>query len=96
MIIVTVKFVPSKKHEGDFLRAFNTLAEATRNEDGCISYDIYPSNGDASDYFLFERWESKPKLDVHLKTTHFVEFMNVSKDWYEEEIDISVYEASKI
>ena len=80
MILVTVNFVPLKKHEGDFLKAFNELAEATKKEDGCISYDIYPSNGDASDYFLFERWETKAKLDAHLKTTHFVGFMDVSKD----------------
>ncbi|GAF03007.1 putative quinol monooxygenase [Saccharicrinis fermentans] len=96
MILITVNFYPSAKHKEDFVLAFNKLAEASRKEDGCITYDIYPKGDGSSEFFLLEKWESKAKLDAHGKSAHFVEFMNAPKEWYEKETKITVYNAKEI
>ncbi|WP_075590225.1 putative quinol monooxygenase [Labilibacter marinus] len=94
MIIVAVNFAPKENHQADFKKAFNTLAEKTKVEDGCIAYDIYPK-GD-SEYFLFEKWETKEKLEAHLATAHIADFMEVSKDWFAKEAELSFYYANEI
>lgn len=96
MIIVTVDFHPTKEHKDNFLTAFNNLAKESRKEDGCISYDIYPKDENALGFLLLEKWESKAKLDIHAATTHFAEFMNTTKEWFEKEMEIHIYEANKI
>ncbi|MGQ1784047.1 MULTISPECIES: putative quinol monooxygenase [unclassified Saccharicrinis] len=96
MIIVTVNFYPTKVHQENFLVAFNQLAETTRKEDGCISYEIHPKGDGSSAYFLFERWETKEKLEAHLATDHIARFGKVSKEWLEKESELSFYEATEI
>jgi len=48
------------------------LIEPTRNEKGCISYDLYQDTTNPGRFTFIENWQSKEHLDVHLKAPHFV------------------------
>ena len=96
VIIVTVNFYPQEDKKEAFLKAFNKLAEETRKEDGCIEYTIYPKGEDADEFFLFERWESKGKLDVHSQSKHIKAFGKKTKDFFKKETEITVYEATEV
>ncbi len=52
----------------------------SRNEAGCINYDIHQSVEDESLFFWHETWANKAALDEHFATTFFGEFFKVVEE----------------
>jgi|GEM_PF-159985 len=48
--------------------------DATRLEEGNISYEHYPSSEDPDSMFVFEKWESVELFNHHSKTEHHKAF----------------------
>ena len=46
------------------------LIEPTRNESGCISYELLQNKSDPTDFTFVEEWESDDVLNAHLNTEH--------------------------
>ncbi|HAF28251.1 MAG TPA: antibiotic biosynthesis monooxygenase [Bacteroidales bacterium] len=92
MIIVTVKSKTKPENTNEYLKEFKNISPEVRAENGCLEYELYPCRADNSEFFLFERWESKEALDAHLKTGHMIEFISKTQDWFESK-DIKIYEA---
>jgi quinol monooxygenase YgiN len=44
-------------------------ARLSRQEPGCLRFEVYQSNNDPARFLLCERWESQDALDVH-RTAH--------------------------
>jgi quinol monooxygenase YgiN len=51
------------------------LAAPTRNEAGCLRYDIYHSSEDPNAWFVYEDWRSREDFDAHLRAPHVQAFM---------------------
>ncbi len=51
------------------------LVEASRNDAGCISYDIYKSGTVPGEYIIIETWENDSVLDIHSNAPHFTEYV---------------------
>jgi len=51
------------------------MAEATRTEPGCLSYDFYVGLSDANTLMLFQEWESMEALMRHFQTPHMEAFL---------------------
>jgi quinol monooxygenase YgiN len=41
----------------------------TRQEQGCLTYDLHQSATDATEFMLYEAWESQEALDAHAAST---------------------------
>ena len=91
MIIVTVKSKTKSEYTDQYLAEFNNVAKDVRKENGCLEYELYQCSANITVFFLFERWESKKALELHLKTNHMLEFIEKTKEWFESK-DIKVYE----
>lgn len=50
---------------------FKELVEKSRLEEGCISYELFEAEGDASHFVFIETWKDKAILDAHGRTEHF-------------------------
>lgn len=46
------------------------LVEPTRQENGCIQYQLLQNQADSTDFTFIEEWETADALDTHLATTH--------------------------
>lgn len=46
------------------------LIEPTRNEAGCLSYELLRNNADPTDFTFVEEWSSDATLDAHMATPH--------------------------
>ncbi len=46
------------------------LIAPTRNEAGCISYQLLQNKNDPCDFTFVEEWTSDPAIDAHFMTTH--------------------------
>ena len=49
------------------------LVELTRNESGCISYELLQNRTEQTDFTFVEEWESDGAIDAHLTSRHIVE-----------------------
>lgn len=50
--------------------ALSALVAPTREEEGCLSYELYESAAAAGTFVTLERWRAQADLDAHLQTAH--------------------------
>jgi quinol monooxygenase YgiN len=72
-VVATIPAKPGS--EGTVRDALQTLATATRDEDGCVSYDLFGSAGAPGVFVTLERWRGQDDLDVHMTTPHIAAAM---------------------
>jgi len=59
-----IAFIPAKPDGFDAMRRAPTaLAEATRAEEGCMSYELTTSDRDPSTFVTVEHWRSQQDAD---------------------------------
>jgi quinol monooxygenase YgiN len=46
------------------------LIEPTRQEKGCIQYELWHNQADPTDFTFVEEWTNKDALDAHLTSAH--------------------------
>ena len=47
-----------------------SIIEPTRQEAGCIKYELLQNQADPTDFTFVEEWESATLLELHLGSTH--------------------------
>lgn len=52
-------------------KAGKELVEASRADNGCISYDMLASTTTPGDYMIIETWQDAPSLEAHMNAPHF-------------------------
>ncbi|GHV06057.1 hypothetical protein FACS189416_6370 [Bacteroidia bacterium] len=53
---------------------FQAVVDATRLEEGNISYDLYEDINDPLKYTFIENWKSQAAIDAHNASAHFQKF----------------------
>ena len=74
MIVIAGKIQIRPERREEAARAARAIAEATRREQGCVSYGFYGDLADPGTFFLFEEWESDAALAAHFQTPHMARF----------------------
>ena len=46
------------------------VIEPTKQEAGCVNYDLHQSITDSAVFYFYENWESAEHLDAHLQSSH--------------------------
>lgn len=77
MLVVagTITFDPP--HHEAVASAATKVAEASRLEEGCISYEFFADLTQPGRLLVFEEWEEEHHLVTHFETTHFADFHRV-------------------
>jgi quinol monooxygenase YgiN len=69
-----VATIPGKPEAAEALgAALGRLATATREEEGCLAYDVYGSATVPGTFVTVERWRDQAALDEHLQAPHVAE-----------------------
>jgi quinol monooxygenase YgiN len=80
MIIVHGTIPIKAECKDDALLLARRMADLTRSEEGCISYDFYVGLSDPNTLMLFQEWENMEALMAHFQTDHMDEFLNELPD----------------
>ena len=64
-----------------FVAHMREMIRLTKEEDGCLAFDLYESLGDDGEMVMVEIWESKEALDKHMQTDHFKEFVPAGEQY---------------
>lgn len=70
--IAFIRALPGKSL--DLGRELCALVAPTREEDGCIGYEVHQSGDDPDIWFLYENWRSAEDMEAHFDTPHFASF----------------------
>ena len=75
-MIVVVGRVQTDADKRDALMTIGqTVAAASREEAGCLSYRVYEDTELENEFVFVEEWESREALQRHFATPHIKEFM---------------------
>jgi len=67
-VVATFQARPGK--ESELKSALIGLVAPTRQEPGCLNYDLHVLPEDPAKFLFHENWTSKAHLDTHLRSAH--------------------------
>ncbi|MFA6087090.1 putative quinol monooxygenase [Mucilaginibacter sp.] len=74
--------------------AFDTelkkLVDASKQEQGCIAYELYQYKGEPTRYVIEEEWENEDILAHHMETPHYKYFVRISPALLETPADVKI------
>lgn len=80
-LLTVVADMQAKPGKEDALRhAVLALIEPTRQEDGCVQYDLHVHSSDPGRFLFYENWTSQAHLDRHAASRHLQEFRTAVAD----------------
>jgi quinol monooxygenase YgiN len=90
-IIAKIEAKPESLNE--VKSAILKLIEPTRNEKGCLQYDLHQDHEKAELFMLVENWESQVLWEAHMQSRHLQEFIKESEGLL---IDLRVHQMYKV
>ncbi|GAA5181921.1 hypothetical protein GCM10025771_29980 [Niveibacterium umoris] len=67
-VITLAEVVP--QHEAEVVRVLRQVAELTRQEEGCLRYDLYRDSGTPMRINTIEVWADEASLNRHMNAPH--------------------------
>jgi len=76
---VVARIVAKPGSESVVREGLQSLLEPTRNEVGCIVYELMQNEADPADFTFYEEWTNSGALDAHGRSAHVAEaFQNLA------------------
>lgn len=94
MMVVSGVLVVDPAHATRALEAMRVVTAATRQEEGCRTYEFWTDPDKPGRFRVFEEWESPADLQEHLASAHLADFRAELADMALRENDITRYEVS--
>ena len=95
-VSVFASFYPHRESTGQFLDLMAGMVRDSRNEPGCLRYDLYAATGEQSGYHLFEIYADSAALDAHRAADHYQAYRAAVPDLLAEPISVLVLDAVDI
>ncbi len=87
-ITKSIIFNPVEGKEDELRALLMSLVEPSRNEAGCLTYDLYETED--GDFLIVETWENADYLEGHKTTDHFLNFKELGPDLIEDKMSESL------
>jgi quinol monooxygenase YgiN len=71
MIVSSTKISVIPENRKEFLQTLHSLINRIRNEQGCVSHNVYQDVEDENAFIIIEEWETQADLDNHLRSDRF-------------------------
>ena len=89
-VIATVKARPGQ--EARLRQALLSLIPTTRQEPGCLNYDLHVATDNPACFLFHENWTSKQHLNDHLARPHLQAFLAQASELLSEPPQITLWE----
>ena len=88
-VLAIARAKPGK--EAELGKQLLALVEPSRDEEGCISYDIHQSNEDPAIWMAYENWRSDEDLALHFETPYLRAFGALGDELLAEPVSIQKF-----
>ncbi len=79
MKLTVTALIKSKPENVEELKhALEILVDGTRQEPGCISYDLHQSTTEPSTFVMLEEWKDSAALKAHQSMPHYLAFGTIA------------------
>lgn len=89
-VVALIKARPGK--EAALREALLALVPITRQEPGCINYDLHVATGQPGHFCFHENWTSRQHLDDHLARPHLVALAARADELFAEPPSVTTWE----
>lgn len=90
MKLVSKRIVKEGKIQ-EVINLFKELADKSRQEPGCLSYELYQDQKDPRVMAIIEEWETLEILELHKNTDHFLKLVPILDELTENKLDFNIY-----
>lgn len=88
--VVAKSFIMEDKFE-EYMNLCKELVGKTREEEGCIEYEMYQDEKCPTILTIIEEWESREALDKHMVSEHFKRIVPILGKLRAKQSDVNVY-----
>lgn len=94
-ILVTgiIDLDPAKRD--DAIAALTKVMDATRAEDGCVTYTFSADVSDPGRFWLQEQWRDQSSIDAHMAQPHLAELMAAMGEFGVTNADIKTWNSTE-
>jgi quinol monooxygenase YgiN len=75
MIVVVGRVRTDADKRDELIRIGTTVADASRQEEGCIAYRVHEAVDVPNEFVFVEEWRDDAALQAHFRTPHIATFM---------------------
>ena len=69
-----VTFIAKEGHEAQLKKLLEDMVIPSRNEDGCLKYDIFQYENDPKRFIVIESWANEMALEGHKESAHYAHY----------------------
>lgn len=74
--LTIVAIIRARPDKDDLVRAeLEKLIPTTRDEQGCVRYDLHRDNEDPARFLFYETWDSRELWQAHMNNQHLKDFL---------------------
>ncbi len=77
--------------DAELVEILQSLVAPTREEAGCIDYDLHRSNEDPLCYMFYENWTSMKDLEDHLAKPHLQPLISRTDELLQRDVKIEFF-----
>ncbi|PSF34573.1 antibiotic biosynthesis monooxygenase [Aphanothece hegewaldii CCALA 016] len=92
-VLAKVITFPDKLEETKAL--LMSLIEATRQENGCLRYELWQNQEKPTEFSFVEEWADQAALDAHFQTPHFLDALQKTEKLLMSSPEIVLYQLIK-
>lgn len=96
MIIIHAAFQVNPAKQQAFVEEIQPLIDASREENGNVSYDLYKNTEKESVYTMVEVWQNAEAVASHNTSEHFTSFVSKANQFLTAPLDVKVYDGQLI
>ena len=91
MIIIVAKCKIKRGKTEAFKALTEELIRESRNEEGCISYNLYEDYHDSNILTFIEEWKDEEAIKLHNETKHFTSIVPKLSEFQEGHTEVNLY-----
>jgi quinol monooxygenase YgiN len=95
MIIVKGSIPVKAERREEAVALIQTLAEASRAEHGCLSYEVYIQADAPETIVIWQQWDSLDALEEHFASEHVDHFLDAIPDLIEGEVTSAQFDVQE-
>lgn len=73
MVVLAVTWIAKVGREGETVAIFEKLSAESRNEPGCLMYQVHKHKTDPRRFFIYEQYKDDAALEAHRNAPHFLQ-----------------------
>jgi quinol monooxygenase YgiN len=92
--LTIVALITAKADKVDLVKSeLEKLIETTRDEEGCVQYDLHQNNENPAHFLFFENWESRELWQRHMENQHLKDYLAATEGSIE---DFTLHEMTQV